>query len=197
MKITVEMQLPSVERYQEGLGHHTMYFLSQTDATFKLDSLKKKVPVEKLYYHMAKTCAGYYIVEPQNMSSDVSNLFAPFLRRKRIRKSELTDVKTKFLKWGTTTNLYANIPLITRCVLAAQAITDHGYIVEDFPSHMTKSYSKDIVQRGFFDMTEDKDFVYLRRTPQVLVELLQKHYPEHIVEDVPEMVQEDVTCPWV
>jgi hypothetical protein len=82
-------------------------------------------------------------------------------------------------------------------VLAAQAITDHGYIVEDFPSYMTKSYSKDIVQRGFFDMTEDKDFVYLRRTPQVLVELLQKHYPEHIVEDVPEMVQEDVTCPWV
>jgi hypothetical protein len=131
------------------------------------------------------------------MNPDVSNLFAGFLRRKRIRKSELTDVKTKFRKWGTTTNLYANIPLITRCVLAAQAITDHGYIAEDFPSYMTKSYSRDIVQRGFFYMTEDKDFVYLRRTPQVLVELLQKHYPEHIVEDVPEMVQEDVTCPWV
>jgi hypothetical protein len=197
MKITVEMQLPNIERYQEGLGYHTMYFLSQTDATFKLESLKRKIVIEKLYYHMAKACAGYYIVESQNMNPDVSNLFAGFLRRKRIRKSELTDVKSRFRKWGTTTNLYANIPLITRCVLAAQAITDHGYIVEDFPSYMTKSYSKDIVQRGFYDITEDKAFVYLRRTPQVLVELLQKHYPEHIVEDVPEMVQEDVECPWV
>jgi len=196
MKITVDMQLPSVERFREGLGYHTMYFLSQTDATFKLNSLKKKVPVEKLYYHMAKACVGYYVVELQNMSPDVSHLFAPFLRRKRIRKSELTEVKSKFRKWNSTTSLYANIPLITRCVLAAQAITDHGYIVEEFPSYMTKSYSKDIVQRGFYDMSEDDKFVYLHRTPQVLVELLQKHYPEHIVEDVPEMVQEDVECPW-
>ena len=196
MKITVDMQLPNLDRYQEGLGYHTMYFLSQTDATFKLGNIKK-VPVEKLYYHMAKACSGYYIVESHNMRSDVSNLFAPFLRRKRIRKSELTDVKSRFRKWSITKNLYGNIPLITRCVLAAQAITDHGYIVEEFPSYMTKSYSKDIVQRGFYDMSEDDKFVYLHRTPQVLVELLQKHYPEHIVEDVPEMVQENTECPWV
>lgn len=197
MKVINRLAKPNLSNYRKGMEDFTMYFLSQTTRKFQLKSLISKPELEQLYYHMAARCAEYVPEDiMSSMQADVTEYFTPLASSDRIAKSGLTDVKCKFTKPAKARNKFSCIPMITRTVLSAQAITDHGYIVDEYPSQLIKSYVSSICDSMYYDLVEDEEFVYLQHTPRVLVELLKKHYPEHIVEDVPEIVQENLACPW-
>lgn len=157
-------------KQQSDLGHIGIFFLSQTTRKSTI-----KAPLEKLYWEIAKSISSYF---PPS-TGDVSHLFKD-LQYPLAPQSGLSNVYCKLKRPLKAKSPVGCLPLVNRTILAAQCVSDHRYLVLDYPKTITKNYV-DKVCKNHYDITVDDNYVYFR-APNVLLPLLS---PDHISKNPP------------
>lgn len=154
-------------------GHLALFFLSQTTKKF---DLQEEVPIPRLYYHIAARCAEYF----PTVAGNVDSYFTP-LKGPPIKKSDLSTITCRLPRPQKAKSITGCYPTINRAILAAQCLTDHGYLRYDIPPSLTKNYV-DKICKNPYNASMDQDFVYFI-PPLVLVPFVEEVEP--IKQEVP------------
>lgn len=153
-------------------GHLALLFLSQTTKKF---NLQEEVPIHKLYYHIAARCAEHFPV-----TGHVDHLFTS-LKGPPIKKSYLSTITCRLPRPQKAKSITGCYPTINRAILAAQCLSDHGYLIYDIPGSLTKNYV-DKICKNPYNASMDDNFVYFI-PPLVLVPYIEEVEP--IKQEVP------------